>query len=151
MQATAVASVPALDQPLRLLQADFEHLAVRDALVVAQPVHHYLAHHDAQAVLLGGGEADVEALLEDRSVEHGGGRAGAGKRAKCGRCEPLGGCRVVRALEREDVALQPAQQIQPGATAGVGQLGQVRVQVDQPGQQQPRPQIDHVAFGGRSC
>ena len=57
----------------------------------------------------------------------------------------LGGGHVELPLQREDVALEPGQQVEPGADAGVGQLRQVRVQVHQPGHQHPWPEVDRVA------
>ena len=48
------------------------------------------------------------------------------------------------ALEREDVALEPRQQLRASAQPGVGQLRQVSVEIDQPGHDEPRPQVDHV-------
>ena len=53
------------------------------------------------------------------------------------------------ALEREDVALEPVEQVEPGAQAGVRELRQVDMEVDQPGQQDQRPEVDRRVLGVR--
>ena len=61
---------------------------------------------------------------------------------------------VEAALEREDVALEPGQQVQPGAEAGVRELRQVGVEVDHAGQEDPRAAGRCAArgrVGGRSA
>ena len=62
--------------------------------------------------------------------------AAAKARQASGR-EPLGLGLVEAALEREDVALEPGQQVEPGAEAGVRDLGQMGVQVDHARQERP--------------
>ena len=97
---------------------------------------------------LGGPERAVHRGREDRAVgedrRRSGGREGAKRRwRQLGR-----GRRVVEAaLQREDVALQPRQQVQSRTESGVGQLGQVGVEVDHPGQEHEWPQVDLA--GGR--
>ena len=58
------------------------------------------------------------------------------------RRDALGGRRVELALEREDVALEPGQQVEPGPDAGVRELRQVDVEVDHPGQHDERPKVE---------
>ena len=91
---------------------------------------------------LGRAEACVQARLPDGPVGDHGGGAGARERAEGRGRDALGGLFVEVALQREDVALQPVQQVQAGADAGIRQLRQVGVQVDQAGQHDPRPQVD---------
>ena len=45
-------------------------------------------------------------------------------------------------LEREDVALEPGQEVKPGAEPGIRQLRQVGVEVDHARHQHERPEID---------
>jgi hypothetical protein len=92
---------------------------ILDARVVAQPVHHHLAHHRPDAVPLGGPESGIQAGLVDRPVEHHRRAACGGEGTARGRCQALGGGFVEVALEREDVTLEPGQQVQPGAQPGI--------------------------------
>ena len=117
-----------------------------DRRVVGPAVHHHLAHDGPDPVRLGSAERGVQARLVDRAVDHRGRRARAGEGAPRGRGQPLGRRRIEGTLEREDVALEPRQQVEPGAQAGVRELGQVGVEVDHAGEQDPWPQVD-----GRGC
>ena len=94
---------------------------------------------------LGRPERRVEARLVDRAVDQR--RRGSGGRecAPGRRREALGGRDVERPLQREDVALEPGQQVEAGAETGVRELRQVGVEVDHPGQDDPRPDVG----GGR--
>ena len=138
-----------LDEVGGLAQRPVEDRRRVDGGVVGDPVHHHLADDRADPVRLGRAERRIEARLVDRAVDQRRRRAGRrerppGERREAGR---LG--LVEAALEREDVALEPGQQVQPGAEAGVGELRQVGVQVDQPGQQHPRPEVEGgVGLGG---
>ena len=82
--------------------------------------------------------------LEDRAVHA---RAvvvpAAANARKAAGASALGRRLVEAALEREDVALEPGQQVEPGAEAGVRELRQVGVEVDQPGQHDQRAEVDH--------
>ena len=49
---------------------------------------------------------------------------------------------VEAALEREDVALQPGQQVEAGTQPGVRELRQVGVEIDHARQEDPWPQVD---------
>ena len=68
-------------------------------------------------------------------------RAGGGERAERGGRLALGHGPVVRALEREDVSVEPGEQVEPAAQPRVRQLRQVRVQVDQAGHEHQRPNV----------
>ncbi len=93
---------------------------------------------------LGGAERGIQTGLVDRSVDQRRGGAGGRERLPGDRGEPLGSRFVEFPLQREDVALQPGQQVQPGAKPGIRELWQVRMQVDQPGQNRPRAEVDGV-------
>src|SRR5439155_27248499 len=60
------------------------------------------------------------------------------------RGKPLRGTSIEIALEREDVALEPGEQVEAGTQAGVRQLWQVEVEVDHAGHDNPRSQVDSV-------
>ena len=141
LEPTAVATVPPRAQVGRLAEADLEDVIGRQALVVGQPIHHDLADDRPDPVRLSRLERHVEARLEDRPVDHGGGRARRGHRPERHRGDALGGRCVELALEREDVALEPGQEVEPGPNAGVGQLRQVDVEVDHAGQEHERSEI----------
>ena len=142
LEPAVVAAVPTLDQALRLGQALIEHGAVGERFVVAQPIHHDLAQHEPDAVLVGRLEGRVRAVLEDGAVEQRGRRARRGQGVVEERRQAPGSGGVELALERKDVALQPREQVQPGAQTGIGPLRQMGVQVDQAGHDQQRPDID---------
>ena len=91
---------------------------------------------------LGSAERGVQARLVDRSVDHRGRRARTGEGAPRGRGQPLGCRRIEGALEREDVPLEPRQQVESRPQTGVRELGQVRMEVDHAREQDPRPQVD---------
>ena len=78
-----------------------------------------------------------------------GGRPRRGHRPERRRGDALGGRGVELALEREDVALEPGQQVEPGADARVRELRQVDVEVDHPGQEEQRPEVDAPEPPGR--
>ena len=67
---------------------------------------------------------------------------GGGERPERERREPFCGRLVEGPLEREDVAPQPRQQVEPRANARVGELGQVDVEVDHAGQHEQGPQVE---------
>ena len=97
-----------------------------DGRVVGDPIHHHLADDGPDAVRLGRPERGVEARLVDRPVDQRGRRARRGEGAPGERREPLGGRRVEPALEREDVAVEPGQQVEtrrPGRHSGSGAGG----------------------------
>ena len=67
------------------------------------------------------------------------------------RCQALGLGLVKATLEREDVSLEPGQQVQTGAEPGIGELGQMRVEIDHPRHDDPRTQVDGVLeIGGHA-
>ena len=86
---------------------------------------------------LGSPERGVEAGLVHRAVDERRGGAGGREGPPGGRCHDVGPGLVEPAFQREDVALQPGQQVQAGSQPGVRQLWQVGVEVDQPGEQHP--------------
>ncbi len=90
----------------------------------------------------GGSERGVQARRVHGPVDHGRRRARGRERSPRDGRQSLGRGLVEPALEREDIPVQPGQQVQPGAEAGVRQLGQVRVEVHHAGQQDPGPQVD---------
>jgi hypothetical protein len=139
--------VPALDEVRRFAQRALEDGLRIDRPVVRPAVHHHLADDRPDPVRFGGPERGVEAGLVDRAVDHGGRGARGGERAPGERGEPVGRRLVEVALKREHVAIEPGQQVQPGTEPGVGNLGQMRVEVDEPRQDDPRAQID--GGGGR--
>ena len=98
--------------------------------VVRPAVHHHLADDGADAVRLGRPERRVERGLVDRAVDQRGRRPGGGEGPVRRGCEALGRVLVEGALQREDVPLEPVEQVQPGPDAGVRQLRQVDVGVD---------------------
>ena len=84
---------------------------------------------------LGSPERGVKARLVDRAVDERRGRARGRERPPGGRGHDVGpGC-VEPAFQREDVALQPGQQVQAGAQPRVRQLRQVGMEVDHPWEQ----------------
>ena len=80
---------------------------------------------------LGGRKGRIGRLLPDCGVGNDRRRARGGEGAPGRRRQDLGDPSVEVALEREDVPVQPGQQVEPAPEAGVGQLGQVRVEIDQ--------------------
>ena len=121
-----------------------------DRLVVGQAIHHHLAEDGPDPVLLGGAERAVHRRLVHGAIgEERGGPGGRERAERRGR-EAGGVLGVVEpALQREDVAAQPGEQVQAGAEPGVGELRQVRVQVDHAGQQDERPEVDRRRRAGR--
>jgi hypothetical protein len=94
-------------------------------------------------VLLGGTERAVHGRLVDRPVGEERGGPGGGKRAECRWREAVGiRLRVEATLQRKDVSVQPAEEVQPEPEPGVRELRQVRVQVDHARQQDEGPQVD---------
>ena len=115
-----------------------------DRRVVGDAIHHHLADDRADPVRLGSPERGVEAGLVHGAVHQGGRGPGGGEGAPgCGR-DALGGLDVEPALQREDVALEPRQQVHPGAEPRVRELRQMGVEVDHARQQHPRPQVDRA-------
>ena len=114
-----------------LAQRQLQHLAGVAARVVAEPIHHHLADHRPNAVRLGRAEAGVQALGPQRAV--GDDRRGAGPRegAERRRRYELGGWDVEVALQGEDVPLEPGQEVEARSDAGIRQLREVRVKVDE--------------------
>ena len=96
---------------------------------------------------LGSLERGVEARLVDRAVHERRRRARGSECAPRSGRDPFGGRDVEAALQREDVPLEPGEEVHAGAEPGVGQLRQVRVEVDHAGHEDPRPQVDDL--GGR--
>ena len=93
---------------------------------------------------LGGPERGIQAGLVDGAVDERRRRAGGRERPPGERREPLGLGLVEAALEREDVAVEPGQQVEPGAEPGVRELRQVRVQVDHPGHDDPGTEVERA-------
>ena len=108
-----------------------------DGQVVCQPIHHDLAHDRPDPMLLGRPERRVQAGLVDCTVDHGRGRAGGRERPPCRGGDALGCRNVEVALQREDVALQPGEEIHAGPESRVRKLRQVSVQVDHAGKHYP--------------
>ena len=144
-QAAVVAHVPARTQVGRLAEAGVEDAGRGQGVVVASAIHHHLADDRPDPVRLGGPERRVERRLEHRPVHHGGRRPGRGEGPERERRQALGGLLVERALEREDVAPEPGEEVEARADACVGQLRQVDVEVDHPGQHDQRAEIDDLA------
>ena len=143
-QPAVVAAMPSVDQVRALAEGRLEDLGVGDGRVVAQAIHHHLADHRPDPVRLGGLEGRIQGVLVDGAVEQHGGRAGSGKGTEGRRGEPLRGGTVEGPLEREDVALEPGQQVEPRAAPDIGQLRQMGVQVDHSGHHDPRPDVDRL-------
>ena len=95
---------------------------------------------------LGGAECGLEARLVNGAVQRHRGGSRAGKRPKREGREVLGGRDVETALQRKHVALEPAQQVEATTETGIRELRQMGVQVDEPGQEQPRPEV-HDGIG----
>ena len=93
---------------------------------------------------LGGGEGRIGRVRPDRGVGNDRRRAGRGEGPERGRRLALGGGAVVATLEREDVALEPGQQVEPAPEAGIRQLREVRMEVDHAGQDDQRPNVEGV-------
>jgi hypothetical protein len=120
-------------------------------VVVAAAIHHDLAQHGADPVLLRRPERGVERGLEHGAVHHGRRRPGGGEGTEREWGEPLGRGVVERPLQREDVPLQPCQQVEAGPDARVRQLRQVDVEVDHARQQDERAEVDgRTPSGGRA-
>ena len=134
--------MPALDEPRRLGERPLEDRRRVDRRVVGQSIHHDLADDRPDAVRLGRPERGVEAGLVDRPVHERRGRAGGGDGSPRGRRDPGGRDLVEPPLEREDVALEPGQEVEAGTDAGIGELGQVRMQVDHARHDHPWPKVD---------
>ena len=134
--------MPALDEAGQFGQAPVEDRGRIDRRVVGDPIHHDLAHDRPDAVRLGRPERGVQAGFVDRPVDHGrrrpGGREGAPRRRR----DDLGRGDVEAALEREDVSLEPGEEVHPRPEPGVRELRQVGVQVDHAGQDDPRTEVD---------
>src|SRR5439155_12138651 len=82
------------------------------------------------------------ARLPDRAVQEDRRRARRGERAERERREALR-CRLVEVvLEREDVPPEPVEERGPETQPGVRDLRQVSVEVDQPGQRDPRSNVN---------
>ncbi len=142
LEAAVVGAVPSIDQAGGFRQALVQdHLGI-DGGVVGPPVHHHLAHDGPNPVRLGRAERGIQARLVDRAVDQGRRRARAREGAPRGGSEPLGRGFIEVTLEREDVPLEPRQQVEPGAETGVRELGQVGVEVDHAWEQDPWPQVD---------
>ena len=143
-QAAVVGAVPGRDQLLGLAQRAVENRRRVDGLVVGDPIHHHLAEDRPYAVRLGGTECAVHRGLVDGAIGKERGRPGGRERPERRGREAGGVFGIVEsALQREDVALEPGQQVEPRPEPGVRQLGQVRVQVDHARQHDQRPQVDH--------
>ena len=91
---------------------------------------------------LGGPERCVQAGLVDRAVDHGRRRPGGRESAPRRRRDDLGRGDVEAALEREDVSLEPGEELHSRPEPGVRQLREVGVQVDHAGQDDPRTDVD---------
>jgi hypothetical protein len=119
--------------PVRALFA-----AVLDA---DRPIHQHEPDHGPDAVDLRRPKQRLGGVRIGGRIGDDRGGAGGGERAHRERTEPLRGRHVELALERERVSLQPGQQVQSGTEPGVRELGNVRVEIDQAGHDQPRPHI----------
>ena len=91
---------------------------------------------------LRGGEGRIGRVLPQRGVGDHRGRTGGGEGAQGGGRGALSHGSVIAALERENVSVQPGQQVQATTKTGVRQLRQVGVEVDQPRHDHERAQID---------
>ncbi len=140
-QPAVVTPVPPGAQVGGLAKAAVEHLRVADGRVIADPIHHHLADDGPDAVDLGRPERRLERRLVDGPVHQRGRRPGVGEGREGERCEPLGRLGVELPLEREDVRLEPGQQVEPGPETGVRELRQVGMQVDESRQRDERPMV----------
>ncbi len=145
-EAAAVPPVPPRRELVGLAQARLEDLAWGNGRVVGEVVHHHLADDGADAVRLGGGEGRIGRVRPDGGVGDDRRRPGRGEGPERGRRLALGGSAVVATLEREDVALEPGQQIEPAPQPRVRQLREVRVEVDHPGHHNQGPDVDDVGW-----
>jgi hypothetical protein len=137
--------VPARDQVCRLLQGASEDRRRLDRRVVRQAVHHHLAEDRPDPVCLGSPERLVHRRLVDDAVgEHG--RRPRGRERPEDRGRQAGGDGRIgpRPLGRERQPVEPGQQVEGEAKAGVRQLRQVGVEVDHPGQEDPRPEVERA-------
>ena len=103
---------------------------------------------------LGGAKRRVHRGFVDHAVGQDGRRAGGREGLEDRGREPLCDGRIrPRAFRRERDPVEPGQQVEGEAQPGIGQLGQVRVRVDHPGEHDPRPQVDgsgdHLGRGVR--
>ena len=140
-----VRPVPLLDQLGGFADRSLQDRRRVDRLVVGDPIHHHLAQDRPDAMLLGGPEGALHRGLVDRAVGQQGRRPGGRERPER-RGGEAGGVRLLvePALQREDVAVEPGQEIEAGPEARVRQLRQVGVEVDHAGQEHERPEVDRL-------
>ena len=139
--------MPSLRELVRLPKARLEDLAGIDLGVVREAVHHHLADDRTDPVGLGGGEGHVRRLGPDRRIGDDRRRPGGGEGAERRGRRPLRRSLAVGSFEREDVSVEPGQEVEAAAETGVRQLRQVGVEVDEAGEDDHRPQVHHP--GGR--
>jgi hypothetical protein len=149
-EAPFVRAVPVGRELLGLAQRALEDRRPLDPIVVGDPIHHHLAEDRPDAVGLGRLEGGIHRGLVDSPVGQDRRRSRGGERPeRRGRDSP-GVLGIGPALlDREDVALEPGQEVEAGAEPGVRQLRQVGVEVDHARQEDERPQIDRLRVGGR--
>ena len=134
-----VRAMPGLAQALGLMQRDGDDLRRLERAVAAH-VHHHFSHHDPQPALRRGVECGLARVLVNRGIDHR--RRGAvpgefgeerAALAPAFRSDEL-------ALQREYVLPQPRQQLAlPAGHRGV--LREVRVQVDEAGENRRAPRV----------
>ncbi len=117
-----VGAVPALDEAGTLGERPRQDRGRIDRRVVRDPVHHHLADDRPDPVRLGRPECGIEARLVDRPVDKRRRRPGRRERAPGGRRDTIGRLDVEPALQREDVPLEPGEQVHPRPEPGVREL-----------------------------
>ena len=144
--------MPAGDEIGRLAQRSVEDGGRLDDRVVRPAIHHDLAQDRPDPVRLGCPEGGLGSGLVHHAVGEDGGRPGRREGLEDRRRQPFGDGRVgPRALGRERQAVEPGQQVEREAEPGVGDLRQVRVQVDHPGHQDPRSDVERGRRLGPTC
>ncbi len=114
-----------------------------DRRVVRHAIHHHLAEDRPDPVRLGSPERGLHRRLVDDAVCEHGRRPGRRERPK-DRGGELVGDRGIgpRTLRRKRQPIEPGQQIQREPESRVRELRQVGVRVDEPGHEDPRPDVD---------
>src|SRR5438309_4519618 len=132
--------VPFATKPFALQQRNREYF-FRLELAIRPEVHHRFAQDNAQSALLGGFEPDFATVFENRRIDHSGGGAVAGKFVeKLRRLGPrLWSGELV--FDGKNVLAQPRKQFALASGNG-GILRQMRMAIDEAGENRHRPPLD---------
>ena len=132
LQQPAARAVPGLAEPLAFVERDGRDLR-RLEVSVAAHVHHHFPHDDAQPAGCGGVKSGLARVLEDRGIEHRGGRAVAREFRKKRACFAAAFRAGEFALQWENVLPQPGEQV-AAAARDRRVLRDVGVEVDEAGE-----------------